>query len=354
MRIRLAILENDKSYLSGIVNAFGTKFADKLEIYSFTDPAVALQTLSQTRIDVLVVSDAIEFDHTALPRKCGFAYLVGSADIESFKGQPTIYKFQKADLIYKQILNLYSEQAEGITGVKIGDGSCTLVGFLSPAGGVGTSSAAAAYALHYAKQGKRALYLNLERFGSADIYFEGDGQFDMSDVIFAVKSRKANLAMKLESCVRTDLSGVSFFSQTKYALDMLELSSAEMETLLTELKNMGAFDVIAADLEFGLDKDRMDLYKRFHTLVMVGDGGEQSNSKIERACQALTTKEQNADAPLYERMVLFYNKFSNKSGRGVDGIELRNVGGAPRYERASAKQVIEQLSDLAVFDEILK
>ena len=37
MKIKLAILESDVSYLKRIVSVFNTKFADKLEIYSFTD-----------------------------------------------------------------------------------------------------------------------------------------------------------------------------------------------------------------------------------------------------------------------------------------------------------------------------
>ncbi len=52
MKIKVAILERDKSYLARIVSAFGTKYADKLEIYSFTDPDIAMSTLSSARIDV--------------------------------------------------------------------------------------------------------------------------------------------------------------------------------------------------------------------------------------------------------------------------------------------------------------
>ena len=42
MRIKLAILERDQSYLSRIVSVFNTKYADKFEIYSFTDRDIAL------------------------------------------------------------------------------------------------------------------------------------------------------------------------------------------------------------------------------------------------------------------------------------------------------------------------
>ena len=47
-----------------------------------------------------------------------------------------------------------------------------------------------------------------------------------------------------------------------------------------------------------------------------------------------------------------YNKFSNKSSRALDDIELKSIGGAPRYEHATTRQVLSQLSNLSVFDDI--
>ena len=91
-------------------------------------------------------------------------------------------------------------------------------------GGVGGSSAAAACAMRFAQKGKRALYLNLERFGSADVFFSAEGSSSLGDVIYAVKSQKGNLEIRLESSVKRDGSGVFFFSPPKLALDTAELA----------------------------------------------------------------------------------------------------------------------------------
>ena len=111
MKIKLALLERDKSYLMRIVSTFGTKYSDKFEIYSFTDPDAALGTLNSARIDVLLASDVFDLDISQLPRRCAFAYLVDSMGIDMLNNQRAICKFQKADLIYKQILSIYSEKA---------------------------------------------------------------------------------------------------------------------------------------------------------------------------------------------------------------------------------------------------
>ncbi len=352
MRIKLAILEKDQSYLARIVTAFNTKYADKFEIYSFTDKDIALATLESSRIDVLIASDSFTIDAAAIPGRCGFAYFVDSMDVESVNDQRAICKFQKADLIYKQILSIYSESSGRASGLKLGDDNARVVAFASPCGGVGTSSLAAAFAIRMAKQGKKALYLNLEKFGSSDVYFAGEGQFDMSDIIFSLKSRRANFGLKLESYVKQDHTGVYFYSQAKFALDMMELGKEEILKLISELKLMGAYDYIVVDMEFSLSKDALDVFRTMNNIVMVGDGSDISNMKIFRAYNALVVLEQNKDDSLLNRISLIYNKFSNKTSKAIEGIEIYNIGGAPRYEHATTEQVVNQLANMSIYDKI--
>ena len=353
MKIKLAILEKDKSYLSRIVSVFGTKYADKFEIYSFTDQEVALSNLNTAKIDVLVAGDSFEIDVAQLPVRCGFAYLVDSIDIDMINNQRAICKFQKADLIYKQILSIYSEKASSITGFKMNSEGGKTILFCSPSGGVGASTAAAACAMHIAQEGKKVLYLNLEKFGSSDLFFHGEGQFDMSDLLFALKSKKTNLPLKLESCVKQDPCGVYFYSQTKVALDMMELSIEEALRLISEIQLMGEYDYIVIDADFSLNKDSLKLYRDAQEIVLVGDGSELSNNKIRRAYEALSIMEQNADAPLMNRMSFMYNKASSKTGQTIEVQGLREIGGAPKYERATTAQILAQLAPMDLYNKIL-
>lgn len=352
MKIRLAILEKDLSYLNRIVAAFSAKYADKFEIYSFTDQDVALSTLDNSKIDVLVAADAFDIDVTTLPKRCGFVYFVDYADVETVRDQRTICKFQKIDQIYKQILSIYSENAGSVSGVKFGDESCKIIAFMSPSGGVGTSSVAAACALYFASQGKKTLYLNLEKFGSSDAFFSADGQFDMSDIIFALKSKKANLSLKLESCVKQDSRGVYFYSQPKIALDILEMGAEEVTRFITEARISGGYAYIIIDHDFGMDKDTLKILRQTHSIVWVGDGSDISNLKIERAYHALSTLEQREESMLISQINLVYNKFSSKTSKTVTTVEIRTAGGAPRFEYASSEQVMKQLSSMQMFDKI--
>lgn len=353
MKIKLAILENDQSYLNRIVTIFNTKYADRFEVYSFTDQQMAMQSLENSRIDVFVVSDTIDVDFNKIPNKCGFAYLVNSNDVETVNDQCAICKFQKIDLIYKQILSIYSEKAGSISGLKLDNGSTKIAIFNSVSGGTGASSMAAAYSIYLSSKGNKTLYLNLEKFGSSDVFFKGEGQFDISDIIFGLKSKRANIALKLESCVRQDERGVYFYSQPKIALDMLELSCDEIMRLISELKLTGSYNYIIIDSDFSLKKESRKILSMAHCIVWVGDGSEISNEKTARAFEALSTLESDVDSPLINRIVLIYNKFSNKTGKSIGDIGLKCIGGAPRYEHATTAQIIEQLSNKDMLNKIM-
>lgn len=353
MKIKLAILENDRNYLSRLVNVFTTRYTDKLEVYSFTDEDAALNALSASRINVFLADEVFEIDPKAIPNYCGFAYLTDNSGIESIRDVRAVAKFQKTDLIYRQILSIHSENAGSDVTLYQNDDDCKVIAFVSPSGGTGASSAAAACALYLSRKGKKALYLNLEKLGASDVFFKAEGDFDFSDIIFAVKSKKTNLSLKLESCVRRDDSGVYFYQPTEVALDMLSFKTEETLTLLSELKISGLFDYVILDMDFGLDSDTLSIFRQCPVIVLVGDGSVISNSKLQRAVKALNLMEEDNADRLIPRMHLLFNKFSNKTGTVPAGLELKPLGGAPRYEHAKPEQIIQQIAALTVFDKIL-
>ncbi|MBO4591543.1 MAG: chromosome partitioning protein ParA, partial [Eubacterium sp.] len=282
MKIKVAVLDSDQIYLDRFVSAFSAKFADKVELYSFTNQQIAVESLANNRIDVFLASENFDIDVSKIPAKCVFAYFVDNTGIDSYNNQSAICKFQKADLIYKQFLSLYSEKAGGISSLKLDDDSTKVIIFSSPCGGVGTSTVAAACAKHFSDNGSNVLYLNLETFGSSDLFFSGEGQFDMSEVIYALKSKKTNLSMKLESCVRKDVSGVSFYTPSAVSLNMMELTNDDIIRLIEELKLTGSYNYIIVDVDFGLDKNHQKIYKLAHSVVWVSDGEEIANTKVIR------------------------------------------------------------------------
>lgn len=352
MKIKVAILENDEAYLNRIATVFNTKYSDELEIYSFTNAASAFAALDRYKIDVFLATDRMEIEEDQLPKRCSFAYLVDSQGIESYKNHTAICKFQKVDHIFKQILSIYSDNAANAPGRLIGNGTAKLILFTSPSGGVGTTSMAIACAHSFAQKGKKTLYLNFEPFNSTEVFFQSSGQFGMSDVIYALKSKKTNLSIKIESCLETDGAGVYFIAPVSVGLHMLEFTKEEQCSLLDQLLMTEDFDYIIVDAPFSLEESHLKLYRKFHEIVWVGDGSESSNSKISGAYGSWKILDDNAETPVLNRLNLVYNRFGSKTGKQVDNPDIHNLGGLSRYIYETVPQLIEEMSQSDVFQKL--
>lgn len=109
---------------------------------------------------------------------------------------------------------------------------------------------------------------------------------------------------------------------------------ANVGTDVTELLGVRKWEIeerattggtVIGALPYSMSKDAIKIYKQSHAVIWVGDGSDISNLKIQRAYNALSIKEQNAEAALTNRLCLVYNKFSNKSSKTVGDIKMQRV-----------------------------
>ena len=352
MKIRLAILENDTNYLQRIVSVFNNKYGNELEIYSFTETFSALNCLEEKKIDVFLANEAFNIDFNHIPSKCGFAYLVESLDIDKINGKKTICKFQKCELIYKQVLSIYSEQIPNIIGISTENtGTIKTVAFTAPGGGTGASTCAAACAIAFAAKGYRTLYLDLEVYGCSDNYFSCDGQFDFSDVIYAIKSHKTNRAMKLQSTLKQDSTGVYYYSSVKVPLDMMELTPEDYVTLQNEIQMLGQFDYVVIDMDFPRTRDEFHFLEHCNQVVFVTDDSYESEHKLDSALRAIQIIDGQSEFSIQPRTSLIRNQCIN-SYETVKH-EIRTLGAFPRYESVAPAQLARQLALSNVFEQLL-
>ncbi len=342
MKIKLTILESDSNYLQRVVTMFNTKFADELEIYSFTDVVGAMDSLEEKKIDVFLAGDSFDIDFNHVPNRCGFAYLVDSLDINAIDGRKAICKFQKGELIYKQIMSIYSEHVPNVSGMAdVSNSSMKTIIFCSPGGGTGTSTAAAAAAIALTNAGKRVLYLNCDIYGDSDLFFSCDGQFDFSDVIYAVKSNKTNRAMKLQSTVKQDQTGVYFYSSVKVPLDMMELTMADYLVLLNELKTLGCYDYVILDKAFPATHKEFELFNYCNSIVFVTEPSDVATAKFAKALTGIRIIDSQSEFSIIPRMWVLYNKV------GVNEFfqtEIHSLGTIPIYQSVTAGQMARQLA----------
>lgn len=353
MKLKIALLEKDNRYIKKISGVFNTKYPDKIELYSFTDIEKLNEKLSQKNIDILLVNQNISEDSMNIPNNCTFIYLVEENNINSFKGQHAICKYQKVEDIYKQILNIFSEKAIDYKEIRSTNENIKIVMFTSFSGGVGSSTLAAAYAIKLANYNKKVLYLNLEKNGISDQFFNGNGQFTFSDIIYALKSGNSNLMMKIESSLRNSKEGVDFFSTPLETLDMNEINKDDVETLINELMKNSQYDYIIIDINFNFEEIENYIWEVSGDVVVVCDGCDIANLKFIKSYKSIEILQSNNPNLNLNKMKLIYNKFSNKTSHTLQGINVESIGGIPRFEHATTKQIIAQINMMNIFEKIM-
>lgn len=156
IRIKVAILDADSTYVERLATAFNTNYQDKIEVYSFSDKNLALDAIDKNNIEVLIASERFEISAIEISSKCAFAYFTEINSVETVNGEKAICKYQKVDLIYKEILAIFSEKSNYSVSIN-GDAAnrTPIKAFIAFAGGVGTSTVAVAYATRCSNQGKK-------------------------------------------------------------------------------------------------------------------------------------------------------------------------------------------------------
>lgn len=357
MQIRLIIGDADNRYLNNLVSFLEKNYMSKLEIFSFSNRNVMMEYLKDGTADVILIDESIGVTAQELSSYGKTACLCSSAAASRPEGVRVIEKYKKPDLIYKDILDLYADSGAvrnfrpdaGLSGA----GKMILVTGFS--GGTGASTFAAALAMKCASKGKKTLYLNLETTGSSSDFFSGTGNYCFDDVIFALKSQRADICLKMESSVRKDgKSGVYYFESCSTPMYMLEMTAQDTLKILEVLAVSGDYEYVIVDMNFQLSMDFMEITKQMNRIVLVEDGTETANSKFTRTMQALKVIESQCKYSVTDIMTVVYNGFGTKSSSEIPGLRLPVLGKLPVIRRALVHEIINYILGIEeVFEKLI-
>lgn len=352
MKVRVGILEQDQVYVSRLIRYFTTHYIDKVEISAFYNPETFLEFIQHSKIDVFLASPNLVPADLELPKTMIMAYISEVSQAESFNGVKAIYKYQKAESLYRDILGLYAE-LDKKTAYKESDGSSPIYFFMGASGGVGATTMAVSCAVHLASYGKKVLYLNLEENGILTPFLQGDGTSTLSDVLYAVKSNRSNLVLKLESIVRKSDRGVYFYEPFALALDAHEMLKEDLEEILKTILLYQTYDYIIVDADSTVLWKR-DLLMHFSkNIFIVSDGSITSNMKLEKILQELTVRDQSEEKRNMAKVEVIYNRYKNTSSKAKTQYQESVYGLIEELGNGFPDRVVENISQKPFFDRLM-
>ncbi len=317
MKIKLGLVDCDRIYLERFAEYTGKKYSSQIEIYSFTEPEPAIRQVREKRIDVLIVSQDVECSDTEhITDCCAFAYFTETDEIDTYNGQRALCRYRRADDIYREILGMYSEHIADRVKYRASTDRARISLFVPECEGSGTSTLAAAFSEYLALKEKKTLFLNLRQLGDTDRLFQASGDGTFTDVIFAVKSRKVNVRLKLQSLVKKSRNGVFFFKSCISPLDCAELSADEIRILLDETAESGYDNiVVVSDMYVS---ERLSLLLEYADDVVIVSGNSRiSEKRLRQKHEALSEIMKRNRTAFPAEIKVFFNKSDGAVQTGI-------------------------------------
>lgn len=198
------------------------------------------------------------------------AALAGGADLSSVKLVlhlgTDIRKYQRISHIKSDILEKCATSLAGR--LPAGGGArARVTAVFSPAGGVGKTAVALAYAMRRAVSGREVTYISFEHFASTPAYFPCGGK-SISVALASMDSGDLGLLLK-SLCDKDPAAGVSYYCPPDNYDDMNILTAEEVAALIEALS--GITEELVVDLPAVCDERARQVFGLADRVFLVSD-----------------------------------------------------------------------------------
>lgn len=326
MIIKLLIATADVDYSEYLSNVLSERYAETFEVSVCTSAERLGDMLSVSKYDVALLESkfALVADLNMVHLPMILVDETGLVDEKNFK---KVRKYQRISAIVADILENYEPVGKGVG--SFGAGKAKVTAVWSPAGGVGKTTVALAYAANKALSGKSVTYLCLENFCSTSVYFPESGK-SISKVFEKLDS---NVQMFLLGIRQQDSgSGISYFCGPENYDDINVLSEDEIETLINACAV--GIDELVIDLSSQCDKRIQKILEMAAMVLLVCDSSSTSQIKLKQF-----VSQHNVFEQIQSKAVLVNNK-----GAKFDDVRMGKTVALPHVQTTDPISVFKALS----------
>lgn len=273
MKIQMLIATKDDDYAEHLSHQLSEKYAETFEVSVCSSEQKLEELMEHRGFDIALLdeklADTLSKETVRLPLLLWDGSTGDDGQAASLKA---IRKYQRISTLTSQLLEEYAMVFSGSGMLDTEQAKITAV--WSPAGGTGKTTVALAFAAQKVAEGKKTVYLNLEHFSSAPVYF-GEGGRSIS-VAFA--KFDSNLELLLQSIRQQDSgSGIYYFAPPENYDDINILTTEDMARLISACA-CGA-DELVLDLPSVCDERTRSILDLAAEVLLVVDASRTSQIK---------------------------------------------------------------------------
>ncbi len=235
-----------------------------------------------TEITILVVAESA-YSEGVMELQAQRKVLLSEEGVLQPEGMERIGKYQAADQVLSEIMNIYAEigACEGVLpeGPRAAaeQGHGRILGFYSPVHRSAQTSLALTMAVLLAGRG-RTLYLNFERYAGLPELLPDGKDKDLSDLLYFLVSEEAKFRLRFQAMVRK-IGELDYIPAMRVGENLLTTPARDWLQLLERLRSLGEYDYILLDLSESM-LGLFDILRRCDRIVTIVKKDTISGAKL--------------------------------------------------------------------------
>ena len=245
----LVICDPETEYAARLAAFLNGKRELAFQVKTCKSPDQIREAAGQMPVDILLIADECRelYDMQSEGEKADKTVLLTS-EREEREDVDAIFKYQSGEHICMRLVQLLAkgEKPDLLRIRRKGNGTGRILGFYSPVHRLGQTGMALKKGRELAAE-ENVLYLNLEAFAGAGLYFPEERNRNMSVLLYYVRQESKKMASVLAGLVRR-MDGMDYVPPAVIPEDIRDVKPGEWLWLFDEVLRTSIYDTLVLDI----------------------------------------------------------------------------------------------------------
>lgn len=274
----LVIYGTDIDYGNKLMDYLNRKKNFSLNLMLFTIKEGFLDYVANNVIDILLISHEQLQELQLTPNITIIIILVDESYRPHKINYPTIFKYQSAETISKEILIHYMDNSKelGTRNIMGEEISMEVISVYSPTNSTLRTSFSIIMGETYSKT-KRVLFIDLELFSALSVFLDYEMNKGISELIYFLKHENSNIILKINTLIHK-IEGINYISGVEHGFDLYEINKDDIKSLLYQMKSLGEYECIIIDIGY-MNQTIVEIFKLSDRIFIPHEGSRVSEKQ---------------------------------------------------------------------------
>ncbi|MGN0431175.1 MAG: hypothetical protein ACI4EQ_02350 [Lachnospiraceae bacterium] len=272
----LALYDSEKDYLENLARFLKEKEELPFSLHTYTEAEKLVASAKKEKIEVLLVAET-DFTYEIAELETGKTLLLNESGTVKDTRIRNIDKYQKAENIWRELMDSYADMLTGEKQQLTGKGSAKIIGMYSPVRRCLQTSFALTLGQVLAEK-KKTLYISFEHYAGWNRLLDKNVRGDLAALLYFAEEQGEKFFCRMQSM--TLKIGQLYYIPPAYAgQNLIYVKAQDWQRLLQKIAQTGGYDYIILDLSESIQGtfELLRMCDRIYTIIRED---EQARAKL--------------------------------------------------------------------------